>query len=430
MFKVAVKELSERKKATGPLNYRVDLRSNKLLWLGDGKPAKVRFFVTKTEAEAFAKKVNDEQAKTDPSLQPADGNHTIAEAIQLEVDEITEREAAGDICWKTWECDCYNVNSWVAELGNVECGNLLKIDVQDLVNSWDRSRTTKLKRINALRRAFEKAREQKWVNPHHPNPTDGIKLYQKKHGLGEEAARESIEKNIKKFDPDQIKHLVEKALEVDRDYNDRQLARRQKEHGKIGHNQPPEAVSQLKCEGLALYFAFKTGLRFGEQFALKWQDIDFERSFINVRVALRLIANGQIEVGKPKSKLAVRHVTLPPSLATKLLAWKALTLWSGNDDLVFPTMAGTYHISAHNLRRRTLNKACNAIGAKRFRWHDARHFHASVLLNEYGDNWMKIADQMGHHSADFTRRQYGHWLDDKVKDQNAEGAALDNAVGF
>lgn len=433
MFKVKVKPVSESQKTKGPSQYRVSLQSEKLLWLGDGNLAKVRFFVTRTEAEAFAKKVNDEQAKTDPNLQPADGKHTIAEAIQLEVDEIAEREVAGDICWKTWECDTYNVKSWLDGLGAVECGQLLKKQVQDLVNSWDRSYTTKTKRLAALARAFKKARTERWVHPQHPVPTEGVKIYVKKHGLGEEAARESIQENIKSFDPDQIKNLVETALEVDRSYNDRQLARRQKQHGKIGHNNPPEVVTQLKSEGLGLYFAFKTGLRFGEQFALKWKDVNFDMGCIKVEVALRLVANGQIEVGKPKSKLAVRHVTLPPSLATKLLAWKALTLWSGDDDLVFPTMAGTHHTSAHNLRRRTLNKVCDAIGMKRIGWHQARHFHASVLLKEHGANWMKIADQMGHHSADFTRRQYGHWLEEKDTGQTslkAEGAALDNAVGF
>ena len=61
------------------------------------------------------------------------------------------------------------------------------------------------------------------------------------------------------------------------------------------------------------------------------------------------------------------------------------------------------------------------------RWHDLRHFFASILLQTYGDDLHKVTSFMGHGSIEMTRKVYGHWLDDRKR--NAEDAAkLDAAL--
>ena len=60
-------------------------------------------------------------------------------------------------------------------------------------------------------------------------------------------------------------------------------------------------------------------------------------------------------------------------------------------------------------------------------WHRCRHFYASLLLANYGNDWNKIADRMGHAKADFTRSQYGHWIEsDEDDDADEIGDALWN----
>ena len=87
--------------------------------------------------------------------------------------------------------------------------------------------------------------------------------------------------------------------------------------------------------------------------------------------------------------------------------------------LVFGNSRGNY-IHDRFLRKQ-LEKACKQAKVSHIRWHDIRHFYASILLHTYGDDLHKVATFMGHKSIEITRNVYGHWLDDK--NRNAEDAA-------
>ena len=106
------------------------------------------------------------------------------------------------------------------------------------------------------------------------------------------------------------------------------------------------------------------------------------------------------------------------------MEWKQQQPWGqrGNG-LVFPNTVGNMETDNSNWRNRILHAACDTAGVERIRWHDLRHFFASVLIFDLQESEIVIASVMGHKNASFTREQYGHWLDD-VKPTTGMGGRL------
>jgi integrase len=73
-------------------------------------------------------------------------------------------------------------------------------------------------------------------------------------------------------------------------------------------------------------------------------------------------------------------------------------------------MHGDY-ADANTWRRRGLIPACKAAGVDPIRWHDLRHYYASLLIFEIKHAPQEISRMMGHHDFSFTSKQYGHWLE-------------------
>ena len=62
--------------------------------------------------------------------------------------------------------------------------------------------------------------------------------------------------------------------------------------------------------------------------------------------------------------------------------------------------------SHRNFAKRVFRPACTALGLS-IRFHDLRHFNASVLFDE-GLMPLEVAARLGHHDGAFTLRTYGH----------------------
>ena len=58
----------------------------------------------------------------------------------------------------------------------------------------------------------------------------------------------------------------------------------------------------------------------------------------------------------------------------------------------------------------------------------AKYF-ASSQINALGEDWNSVADDMGHHSADFTRAQYRHYLDNSEKQETTRTIARKSIYG-
>ena len=162
-----------------------------------------------------------------------------------------------------------------------------------------------------------------------------------------------------------------------------------------------------------------TGMRQGEVFGLKWDDIDFEKSCLFIRRSLaHVIGKGAI-FQAPKTKNSVRRILLMPEDVKNLRAYKKWQenyseelgdLFAGHD-LVFTSPFGE-PMSPTNFSRRyfkPLLKKCNI--SSDFTFHGLRHTHATLLLRQ-GVNPKIVQERLGHSSIKVTMDTYSHVLPD------------------
>ena len=175
---------------------------------------------------------------------------------------------------------------------------------------------------------------------------------------------------------------------------------------------------------MRIKFAAYTGLRFGEQVALTWDDVDLARSVVKVRRAWKQCGT----IGEPKTSAAIRNVNLGAPLVADLREWR---LRQSPDlvrhNLVFPHHDG-YLPPRNNWRVTGLYPACDAAGVERIRWHHLRHYFASILLFDLQLTDAVVTQLMGHKDISVTRDKYGHWLENDERDEEIS-AQLTRAMG-
>ncbi len=411
-------------------------------WLVDTRPKSVakigpkgekKYFETRAEAEEYAAEVNAAQIFDGGASSSRSG--TIGMAIELLVESIKRRKTDGAIGHTTAVPYIQNTEDWGNHIGHIKCADLNHRQIQTVLDEvyGKLAYDTRSRKIKQLEKVLELARAKNWIPVNAKNAAEvgdnsavSVVLQKKKHGLSEEAVRNAPRKNP--FDPAVVKKMCDHMIYEDEKINKAREIVRQNQHGKIGHNQPLKPV-QYRCYGTILTFAFQTGLRFGEQASLRWRDVDLINQEITVLTAVRIIDKGGIvDAGPTKGKLlrkaddfdGRRYVPISGTILKLLTEWKLKSQFSNPDDLVFPTAVGSWQASSNNWRNRIMHQACDAVGIDRIRWHDARHFFASMLIKLYGENWGKIAEVMGHASTDFTYRQYKHWIKKERKDQKED----------
>jgi integrase len=153
---------------------------------------------------------------------------------------------------------------------------------------------------------------------------------------------------------------------------------------------------------LMLIFAASTAARAGEQWAARWQNLNFETS--ELHICRRVDAYGQ--EGDPKSAAGVRTVPLSTQLVSALKAWKLKSKFSKPEDLIFPNQRGG-HIGHDNLVKRRFLPLFNTLAVKRFNWHGLRHFAISTWI-EAGLAPKTVQTFAGHASLQITMDRYGH----------------------
>ena len=162
---------------------------------------------------------------------------------------------------------------------------------------------------------------------------------------------------------------------------------------------------------LKIKFAIMTGLRQGEQRALRWTDIDFKRGVVQVRRKIEKESKRERERGKTKK--AWRDVPINAELLAELKAHK---LAQANHEHVFANADGSVG-DGDNWRVVGLKKACRKAGVE-VTWQELRHYFASGLVKA-GFGKFDICRFMGHESIKTTEQHYLHWIDDPEADAAA-----------
>jgi len=144
--------------------------------------------------------------------------------------------------------------------------------------------------------------------------------------------------------------------------------------------------------GAMAQVALHTGLRLGELFGLRWQDVDFDNRQLTVRQS---IVNGI--VGVPKN---YRERTVPLTID----AVAALLTLPHRGELVFTRENGS--ALSRGMAQNAIKHACRRAGIQQIGWHALRHTFASHLAAA-GTPITSIQALLGHSSIVMTMR-YTH----------------------
>ena len=142
-----------------------------------------------------------------------------------------------------------------------------------------------------------------------------------------------------------------------------------------------------------------TGMRMGELLALRWRDVDFERSAVRVRSSYYAGALTTPKSGK------VRTVPLAPNVAVALRRLQGRERFLCEDDLVFVGALGSY-MDGSALRRR-YKAALDRAGLRRLRFHDLRHTFGTRMIAKV--DIRRVQEWMGHADVQTTMK-YLHFV--------------------
>lgn len=154
---------------------------------------------------------------------------------------------------------------------------------------------------------------------------------------------------------------------------------------------------------IPLLLAAFMGLRRSEICGLMWKDVDVKKRQLHIHSAVVRGEAGAYQTKQPKTAAGDRILAIPKSVADALAESRNLD----------PRVTQLTPDAITRRFERLLDKL-----KMRYRFHDLRHFHASMMIAAGAPNKYIIAD-MGHASMDMVNRVYGHIMADKQKEIHA-----------
>ena len=169
-------------------------------------------------------------------------------------------------------------------------------------------------------------------------------------------------------------------------------------------------------------FAFCSGLRPGEQLALKSKDIDWNTRILNIERALTLDLNGKNTIGKTKNIYSRRKIKLTEPMYHALLEQKKIyDKFKG--EFFFCSINGEM-IDRSNLSDRVWRIVLEKVGLEFRSIKQTRHSFATLALS-CGESPLWIARVMGHRDANMIIKVYTRYVENMVnKDDGTEISSL------
>ena len=161
------------------------------------------------------------------------------------------------------------------------------------------------------------------------------------------------------------------------------------------------------------YLAIATGMRQGELLGLKWADLNWDKSALQVQRQLTKKKGGGREFALPKTRAGIRRIDLGNESLQVLkehhqkqyqLIVATGIQWQDHD-LIFPTSIGTPMYGENLIKR--FKQLLNEAGLPDIRFHDLRHTAASLMLNN-GIPVIIVSRRLGHSQPSITMDVYGH----------------------
>ncbi len=164
----------------------------------------------------------------------------------------------------------------------------------------------------------------------------------------------------------------------------------------------------------AMYvLALTSGMRQGELFGFDWRDLDFSAGSLCVTRMLDE-TRGRMRLKPPKTGRG-RKIELPQFTMDALHEHRKTMLAAGyTGGTVFVDRAGGW-LRKSNVDRRSYKPAIARAGVPVIRFHDMRHTHATLLLQD-GENVKVVSERLGHSSIKVTLDVYAHVLPSMQKE--------------
>ena len=143
------------------------------------------------------------------------------------------------------------------------------------------------------------------------------------------------------------------------------------------------------------------GLRPNEAFALRWEDVDFDREQLRIRRSIHRFAG----IGLPKTASSEREVDMLPPVRAELQEQRARSQL--RSEFVFASETGG-PLDLTNLRERNWRRLVRKSGLRPRTLYQCRHTFAALQLSR-GENPQYVAHQMGHANLEMIIRHYARW---------------------
>ena len=162
-------------------------------------------------------------------------------------------------------------------------------------------------------------------------------------------------------------------------------------------------VDDPTVANIGILLCASTGIRIGELCALKWENIDLEKSILTVKHTVQRISNNgkgtRLVISSPKSTSSMREIPLPDFIVPILKSIKADSsayLLSGNSKIIEPR---TMQYRFKNLLKKLNIPYVN--------FHSLRHSFATSCI-ELGIDVKTLSEILGHSSVQVTLNRYVH----------------------
>lgn len=165
-------------------------------------------------------------------------------------------------------------------------------------------------------------------------------------------------------------------------------------------------------EGVIAYLpvriAAATGMRLSEIAGLQWRDIDFKNSIIRVKRSLHYVRDNQNNlyyyIDTTKTKTSIRVISVGRKLIQELAIIKEERGNQGDNDFVCVD-TNKKPVNRQNIYD-SFKKRVVKLGYEKMRFHDLRHSHATIAIQQLKMSAKTVQRRLGHSTVNTTLNTY------------------------
>lgn len=163
---------------------------------------------------------------------------------------------------------------------------------------------------------------------------------------------------------------------------------------------------------VGILLASATGIRIGELCALRWSDINLEKSIMSVKQTVQRVCNvgksgTHLVISSPKSSSSLRQIPLPDFIIPILKTAKA-------DDESYVLSGSSKLIEPRTLQYR-FKSLLKKLSLPQVSFHKLRHQFATQCV-ALGFDVKTLSEILGHHSVEVTLNRYVHSSIERKRD--------------